>query len=396
MTEERELRGAPGPGAPDGALVEDGAIAGSGAAADLEERARLERNAMALAFDDVRAQSADGKLSDSGRWREIGIIPAHLSEEDFEMMMYDYWEHHAAHASGASAPGGALASGVASGGAPAPAASAPSAAGGPSASTALGRIPRRTSCRSATRPVGVPPLKRREADATRIEGQGGSCEAASDRDGRAVPDDPSLDGRAPRTPSSATCAREDAAASSSAKDAASGRCGAENLDDDPFAGLRLPEGYALEEIEGEWVLVPCDDQAPPVELPIRCEGIKALVGARSYYLYDAAVMTDAFAHWAFLAAEDDPVVTFVECVREDSRVYPRPMPLQSLRNDPFRMSVEQIERAWEQAASSGEYPDIERVTASNGDVYFFSTTYLSAGYAASLAEWDAVERYLNV
>ena len=48
------------------------------------------------------------------------------------------------------------------------------------------------------------------------------------------------------------------------------------------------------------------------------------MGAESYYLYDDSAMTDAYARWAFLAAEDDPVATFIECVREESSVYPAP------------------------------------------------------------------------
>ena len=63
----------------------------------------------------------------------------------------------------------------------------------------------------------------------------------------------------------------------------------------------------------------------------------------SYYLYDETLMTASYARWAFLAAEDNPVVTFVECVREDSRVYPRPYAAECLKNPPFRMTDEQIE-----------------------------------------------------
>ena len=105
--------------------------------------------------------------------------------------------------------------------------------------------------------------------------------------------------------------------------------------------------------------------------------IRLLMGAESYYLYDDSAMTDAYARWAFLAAEDDPVATFIECVREESSVYPRPMARESLANDPFRMNAEAVE-------------------ASNGDVYFYSTTYLTPRRAQALAEWDAVERIRNV
>lgn len=162
-------------------------------------------------------------------------------------------------------------------------------------------------------------------------------------------------------------------------------------------GLNIPEGFELVELEGEWVLVE-KDEAPtaPAKLEVDAAGIQVLVGARSYYLYSSAHMTDAYAHWAFLAAEDNPLVTFADCVREDSRVYPRPMARESFANPPFRMSAQDVEAAWEQARELPDYADIRRIEASNGDVYFYSTTYLSAPRAEALAEWDAVERYMNV
>ena len=124
--------------------------------------------------------------------------------------------------------------------------------------------------------------------------------------------------------------------------------------------------------------------------------IRLLMGAESYYLYDDSAMTDAYARWAFLAAEDDPVATFIECVREESSVYPRPMARESLANDPFRMNAEAVEAAFAEARTQGRADDIERVEASNGDVYFYSTTYLTPRRAQALAEWDAVERIRNV
>ena len=202
-------------------------------------------------------------------------------------------------------------------------------------------------------------------------------------------------------------------------------------DDDPFPALRVPEGMRLVRREGAYVLVPdaagadrAEEAAPgsvgdagpasahpgspataaasePAlppddELPIRCEDIALLMGARGYYLYDRSAMTDAYAHWAFLAAEDDPVVTFLDCVREDSRVYPRPLARASLANDPFLMDAAAVEAAYQTARADVANADIERLEASNGDVYFFSTRYLEPAYAQSLAEWASVERFRNV
>lgn len=123
-----------------------------------------------------------------------------------------------------------------------------------------------------------------------------------------------------------------------------------------------------------------------------CSDIVVLTGKHSYYLYSSLYMTEAYAHWAFLANENDQVATFVECVREESRIYPRPIEALSFTNDPFAMTLDEVAKLWEMVRDSGAYPDLDTVTASNGDVYYFSTEYLTPAYAKSLAEWDSVER----
>ena len=125
---------------------------------------------------------------------------------------------------------------------------------------------------------------------------------------------------------------------------------------------------------------------------VPCDDIVALVGKHSYYLYSTERMTDAYARWSFLASEDDRVLTFVECVRDESRKYPRPMEASSLSNEPFNLSADEIDELWRTVRDSGAYPDLDTVAASNGDVYYFSTEYLTPAYAKSLAEWNSVER----
>lgn len=118
--------------------------------------------------------------------------------------------------------------------------------------------------------------------------------------------------------------------------------------------------------------------------------IMALPGTKATYLYSNARMTGNYAQWCFLAAEDDDVATFVACVREESRVYPRPMSACSLGNEPFWWSEARVEDAYATVSSLGECSDIGRVEASNGDVYYYSSEYLTEAYAASLAEWRSV------
>ena len=341
-------------------------------------RELAENNALADVFDDVRKQSADSHLVTPERWPEIGLVPEHMTAEDFEMFVYEWLEdYQAEHKDEIEAERAA-------------------------------ERAKADAVRSATRAVGVPPkipnrrLAQIEADneakaagaadkAPEAVEDFAEAESAADVDASAQ-----VDNAAKAAESAAVAATPAVSepAPGSPDDAAEDDQPAED-DRSPFAGLRIPEGYRLEQIEGEWVLVE-DENAAPVRKEIKCNRIKVLMGMHSYYLYDETLMTASYARWAFLAAEDNPVVTFVECVREDSRVYPRPYAAECLKNPPFRMTDEQIEETWRTVRDSGNYPDIERTEASNGDVYYYSTQYLESGYAASLAEYDAVERPADV
>lgn len=350
-------------------------------------RELAENNALADVFDDVRKQSADSHLVTPERWPEIGLVPEHMTAEDFEMFVYEWLEdYQAEHKDEIEAERAA-------------------------------EREKAAAVRSATRAVGVPPkIPNRRLAQIEADNEEKAAEAAGAADKALESSD---QGSAEAEPAAADASTQSGNAAGAAESAASvaaptasepapaspdnaggnGQAAEDEqpVEDDrsPFAGLRIPEGYRLEQIEGEWVLVE-DENAAPVRKEIKCNRIKVLMGMHSYYLYDETLMTASYARWAFLAAEDNPVVTFVECVREDSRVYPRPYAAECLKNPPFRMTDEQIEETWQAVRDSGNYPDIERTEASNGDVYYYSTQYLESGYAASLAEYDAVERPADV
>lgn len=358
----------------------DEALEGEAADEPTEEelaaaRELAENNALADVFDDVRKQSADSHLVTPERWPEIGLVPEHMTAEDFEMFVYEWLEdYQAEHKDEIEAERAA-------------------------------ERAKAAAVRSATRAVGVPPkIPNRRLEQIEVDNEAKAADKAPEavedsaeaESAAGVDASVQVDNAAESAESAAVAATPAASepAPGSPDSAAEDEQPAEN-DRSPFAGLRIPEGYRLEQIEGEWVLVE-DESAAPVRKEIKCNRIKVLMGMHSYYLYDETLMTASYARWAFLAAEDNPVVTFVECVREDSRVYPRPYAAECLKNPPFRMTDDQIEETWQAVRDSGNYPDIERTEASNGDVYYYSTQYLEPGYAASLAEYDAVERPADV
>lgn len=369
-----------------------------------EERELAENNALADVFDDVRRQSSDSQLVVPSRWVELGLVPGHMTSDEFEMLVYEYLEDYRRDHKDEIAAEKAE------------------------------RARKASSIRSATRAVGVPPkipnrrLKQIEEDEKATaqkaareasEAEAGKAVAGDDAkaaSGEAVASDGASASKQPAGDADASVALESpqvAAESDSSvraeamdtfaphtSEAASAAPAELSKDgaasgDDPFADLKLPEGYKLVELEGEYVLVP-DEDAAPVKKEIHCEHIVTLVGQHSYYLYDSDLMTKSYAHWAFLAAEDNPLATFVDCVREDGHVYPRPFAAEDLANPPFHMSKSKVEDTWAELQKSGEYPDIERCEASNGDVYFFSTLYMDRTLAESLAEYRSVERLSNV
>ena len=368
-----------------------------------EERELAENNALADVFDDVRRQSSDSQLVVPSRWVDLGLIPGHMTSDEFEMLVYEYLEDYRRDHKDEIAAEKAE------------------------------RARKANSVRSATRAVGVPPkipnrrLKQIEEDekaaaekaareASEAEAgkaglaSGSAADKAAAPVAEVAPDQPTDVAIASESSASSqvmadSSVRADAmeapvphvseTASAAPEASAEPSTDAAAADDGPFAGLKLPEGYKLVELEGEYVLVP-DEDAAPVKKEIHCEHIVTLVGQHSYYLYDSDLMTKSYAHWAFLAAEDNPMATFVDCVREDGRIYPRPFAAEDLANPPFRMSASKVEDTWAELQKSGEYPDIERCEASNGDVYFFSTLYMDRTLAESLAEYRSVERLSNV
>lgn len=124
--------------------------------------------------------------------------------------------------------------------------------------------------------------------------------------------------------------------------------------------------------------------------------INIIEGEIDVYFYSSDYMADAYARWCFLALQNDDVATLCACARDESRIYPRPLLARSLTNDPFAMSLERIEQAWTLAKGSGVGSDLERVEASNGDVYFYSTKFMTLAHAKALAEWRSVERLVNM
>lgn len=389
---------------------------------------------LAAVFAAVRTASRESRLSRPADWEAQGLVPEGLTAEDVEMAVYERMAAYlAAEGEGEAVASPAGTSGIGSDAAPE---SGAGASGGVIGRRPVNKHVDSPFSSSNGRAVGMPAFKRRkaaeDAPASReaagsnseegfeteelsdaeersfagalSDGEGLSCpeeragaEELSGAKGLSCPEEPRggkefLDAReSPHPASSSIAERPSDPADSSA---AEGFSGPGDPDGPAGSGDLSDTARSDDSALSDGSSIP--DGPSPVDEFGDCRGIGLLMGASSYYLYDRTAMTDAYARWAFLAAEDDPVATFLECVREESSVYPRPMAVTSLANDPFRMDAAAVEDAFAAARAQGRADDIERTEASNGDVYFYSTRFLTPRRAEALAEWDAVERFRNV
>jgi hypothetical protein len=110
--------------------------------------------------------------------------------------------------------------------------------------------------------------------------------------------------------------------------------------------------------------------------------------------YSSQFMTRAYAG-LLLRKEGEPLHLIAETVRENSALYPRPLPLGAFEQPPFSLTREEILDRLERMAAHDAYRDIARTRTSAGNEYLYSTAHLDADYAGSLAEWIDVGQYDN-
>ncbi len=115
-------------------------------------------------------------------------------------------------------------------------------------------------------------------------------------------------------------------------------------------------------------------------------------GSRRYY--SSLFLTKAYA-MILLQKEGDPVRLIAETVRENSAVYPRPVPLDIFTQPPFDLTHQEVLNDLERMGAEEEYQDILPTTTSASRVFLYSTLYLEPEHASMLAEWLDVGQFNN-
>ena len=105
-------------------------------------------------------------------------------------------------------------------------------------------------------------------------------------------------------------------------------------------------------------------------------------------------MTETYA-MILLQKLGDPLRLIAETVRENSAVYPRPVPLDIFTQPPFDLTRQEVLNDLERMAAEDEYRDIVPTTTSASRVFLYSTLHLEPEYASMLAEWLDVGQFNN-
>jgi hypothetical protein len=115
-------------------------------------------------------------------------------------------------------------------------------------------------------------------------------------------------------------------------------------------------------------------------------------GSRHYY--SSQFMTQSYA-MILLQKQGDPLRLIAEIVRQNSEVYPRPVPLDLFTQPPFDLTHQEVLNDLERMAAEEEYRDIVPTTTSASRVFLYSTLHLEPEHASMLAEWIDVGQSNN-
>lgn len=136
-----------------------------------------------------------------------------------------------------------------------------------------------------------------------------------------------------------------------------------------------------------------DEDQPLPDLDV--SDIATIFGKKAIYLYAASLMSHSFAHALFNSTEQDDISTFVDVVRTESRVYPRPVALDDFMNAPYLWPSSKTLDVFKRVQESEAFEDIHETRTSVGSRYYYSTLYLSDAQGKALAQWHGVDRGMN-
>jgi len=102
--------------------------------------------------------------------------------------------------------------------------------------------------------------------------------------------------------------------------------------------------------------------------------------------YSSLAMSEAYAT-LLTRREEDLLLMMAEVIRENSAIYPRPVPVDIFIESPFDLAQEEIFECLKKMGQQAEYQDIAQTTTSIGTLFLYSSQHLDPDHASMLAEW---------
>jgi len=109
-------------------------------------------------------------------------------------------------------------------------------------------------------------------------------------------------------------------------------------------------------------------------------------GDGSLYYYSAQSLSEAYAR-ILIQKGENPLLLMAQIIRDNSAIYPRPVPLEIFMGSPFDLTQEEIFECLKKMGQQTEYQDIAQTTTSVGTIFLYSNQHLDPGHASMLAEW---------
>ncbi len=112
------------------------------------------------------------------------------------------------------------------------------------------------------------------------------------------------------------------------------------------------------------------------------------------YYHSTRSLSETYAG-ILIAKEEGSLRLIAQVVRDNSKIYPRPVPLDMFTKSPFDLTQKEILDCLAKINKQEEYNDIARTTTSVGTVFLYSCRHLEPDYAFTLAEWLDVGQVNN-
>jgi hypothetical protein len=102
--------------------------------------------------------------------------------------------------------------------------------------------------------------------------------------------------------------------------------------------------------------------------------------------YSSQFLTEAYAI-ILLQKQGNPLQLIAEVVRQNSRAYPRPVPLDIFTRPPFDLEEKEVKKFAKEMAAVKAYCDIVLIKTSTSREFLYSSLHLERAHASMLAEW---------